>query len=82
MTLRELYQKEKDVVVHGQSKRFRILKYLVIVAIAALVYMWRGLATVGFLFLFLFVASIAIHFFFRWKTDAWEKSWGPYILKK
>jgi hypothetical protein len=39
---------------------------------------WIGLGAVGLLLLLLFLAGICAHFFFRWKTEVWTKSWGPY----
>ena len=78
MTLKEFYRKEKYIALRAQSSRFRIVKYCVLLAVAVSVYVWKGLAAVGLLFLLLFLAGIAVHFFFRWKTEAWTKSWGPY----
>jgi Flp pilus assembly protein TadB len=78
MTLKDFYRKEKYIALHAQSSRFRIVKYSVLLAVAVAVYMWKGLASVGHLFLVLFIAAICLHFFFRWKTNAWTKSWGLY----
>jgi hypothetical protein len=78
MTLKEFYRKEKFIALHAQSRGFRIVKYCVLLVVAVGVYAWKGLAATGLLFLLLFLASICLHFFFRWKTEAWTKSWGPY----
>ena len=78
MTLKEFYRKEKYIALHAQSSRFRIVKYSVLLVVALGVYVWKGLAATGYLLLLLFLAGIAVHFFFRWKTEAWTKSWGPY----
>lgn len=78
MTLKEFYRKEKYIALHGQSRRFRIVKYSVLLVAALGVYAWKGWETVGLLFFLLFLASICVHFFFRWKTEAWTKSWGLY----
>jgi hypothetical protein len=78
MTLKKFFRKEKYIALHAQSRRFRIVKYCVLLVIAVGVYAWKGLAAVGFLFLLLFLSGIGLHFFFRWKTEAWSKSWGPY----
>ena len=78
MTLKEFYRKEKYVTLHAQSRRFRIVKYSVLLAVAVGAYVWMGLAAAGLLFLLLFLAGICTHFFFRWKTEAWTMSWGPY----
>ena len=78
MTFKDFYRREKHVALHAQSWRFRVVKYLVIVAIAAAIYVWKGLGTVGLLFLFLASVGVCVHFFFRYKTHAWTESWGPY----
>ena len=78
MTLKERIEREKYVVIHGQTLRFRIVKYLILVAIAGGIYAWNGWTAVGVVFLTLFILAIAVHFFFRWKTKAWTESWGHY----
>lgn len=76
MILKEFYRKEEYIALHAQSRRFRIVKYCVLLAVAVGVYAWKGLAATGLLLLVLFLAGICLHFFFRWKTEAWTKSWG------
>jgi hypothetical protein len=78
MTVKEWIEREKYVAIHGQTLRFRIVKYLILVAIAAGIYAWKGWKAVGLVFLTLFILGIAVHFFFRWKTKGWTESWGPY----
>lgn len=78
MGFKELLMREKYVVMHGQSVRFRIIKYLIIIAVAAGVYVWKGGMAVAICFLVAFVAGLTVHFIFRWKTKAWTQSWGPY----
>jgi hypothetical protein len=78
MTLRDFYRKEKYIALHAQSRWFRIVKYCVLLAGAVGVYAWKGLAATGLLFLLFFLTGIGLHFFFRWKTEAWKKSWGLY----
>jgi hypothetical protein len=78
VTLKEFYRKEKYIALHAQSRRFRIVKYCMLLALAVGVYVWKGLAATGLLFLLLFFAGIGLHFFFRLKTQAWTKSWGLY----
>jgi len=78
MTLKDFYRKEKYIALHAQSRRIRIVKYSILLAVGAGVYAWLGLGAVGFLFLLLFFAGICVHFFFRWKTQAWTKSWWLY----
>lgn len=78
MALKDFYRKEKYIALHAQSSRFRIVKYIVLLVVAVGVYAWMGLAAVGLLFLLLSLAGICLHFFFRWKTEGWTKSWGLY----
>ena len=78
MTLKDFYRKEKYIALHAQSRRFRVVRYSVLLAVAVGVYAWLGLEAVGLLFLLLFLAGMGLHFFFRWKTEAWTKSWGIY----
>ncbi len=78
MNTKEWLRREKYVALHAQTLRFRVVKYLVLLTLALALYFWKGIATVGYVFLVLFVVAIGVHFLFRWKTDAWTKSWGPY----
>ena len=78
MTLKQLWQREKYVAVHGQTWRFRFAKYMVMAIIAVVIYEWRGWKAFSVLFLVFFVLAIAMHFFFRYKTKGWTESWGLY----
>ena len=78
MTLRAMLQREKYVVLHGQSWRFRVVKYIILIAAGIAMYEWQGGTAVAVMFLILFLMGITVHFLFRWKTKAWTQSWGPY----
>ena len=78
MTFKDFYKREKHIILRGQSRRFRVIKYIIIFSIAFGIYVWKDLTTVGFLLIFFSIIAIIVHFFFRWKTKAWTKSWGPY----
>ncbi len=78
MSLKQMIQREKYVAIHAQTLRFRIVKYLILLAIAWAVYAWGGWSAVSTVFAFLFVIAIGVHFLFRWKSKAWTESWGPY----
>ena len=73
-----MLQRERYVVLHGQSWRFRVVKYIVILAAGTGVFLWKGGTAVAVMLLTLFVAGLVVHFVFRWKTKAWTQSWGPY----
>ncbi|OGG69041.1 hypothetical protein A3C20_03535 [Candidatus Kaiserbacteria bacterium RIFCSPHIGHO2_02_FULL_55_25] len=78
MTLKDFYNREKHVALNAQPRNFRIAKWIVIVLVAGVVYAWKGLAAVGIFLLVCAALGTSLHFFLRWKTDAWTKSWGPY----
>ena len=78
MSFKDFYRREIHVALNAQSGRFRIVKYIVLAAIVWIVYAWKGWDTVGFLFIWLFIAALAMHFLFRWKSKAWTQSWGLY----
>lgn len=71
-------KKELYVAFHGQSTRFRIVKYAVLIPLFALIYWkWGGevlLKTLGVAFVF----AIAMHLVYRWKTNVWRDDWGGY----
>ena len=78
MTFKDFYKREKHVVLNAQSRNFRIVKWIVIVAIAIALYVWKGLLVVLLLLLICAIAGTSLHFFLRWKTVGWTKSWGLY----
>ena len=58
---------------HNQSTRVRILKYVVLAVLIWFyyesAYLWYGLIAAA-------VLSLSVHFFYRWKTKEWTKSFG------
>lgn len=78
MTFKKFWAREKHVALHAQSRRFRIIKWIVILIVAATLYWWKGWNAVLVLFLIGAVAGVTLHFFLRYKTDVWTKSWGLY----
>ena len=78
MSFKEFFEKEKQVVLYGQSFRFRIIKYTIIAMIAVLIYIWRGLSFLILTFVITMIVAIFLHFFFRWKTKGWTTSWWLY----
>ncbi|MBX4188418.1 MAG: hypothetical protein KW793_04800 [Candidatus Doudnabacteria bacterium] len=78
MSFKEAVKKEVDVIVHGQTIRFMLMKYAVLLLSVFLLFSWKGWRTVGIVFAILFAVSIMAHFFFRWKTKGWTQTWGLY----
>ena len=74
-TLTQTLRREARVIFsrRAQPVWFRILKWIAIIAFVkafhARPWFWSVLAGV-------FAISLAIHFFYRWKTRAWTHSWG------
>jgi hypothetical protein len=52
---------------------FRVAKWAVIILIGIL--FWRS-ALFWWLLLVAFIASMALHLFWRWKTHGWTQPWG------
>lgn len=78
MTIKGRFAREKYVVLHGQSTRFRVVKYSVLLLVLGSLAAWQGAAVMAWVLVVLAIASLAIHFLFRWKTKAWSRPWGPY----
>lgn len=78
MKTKEWFEREKYVALHAQSRRFRIIKYIVIISLSLIIGLLKGWILVLELLGCLFVLGITVHFVFRWKTKAWTQSWGPY----
>ncbi len=78
MDYRDLYNREKEVVIHGQTAKFRIVKYIVLFLIFGFVYKFYGSSSTLKLLLILIVLSLCVHFFFRYMSQGWTKSWWLY----
>jgi hypothetical protein len=73
-------QREIFIAFSAQPLWIRVLKYLVLGAIATLIYKkysWKGIA---YLIIIVLIAGTSLHFFLRSKTDGWTKSWGPVTI--
>ena len=71
-------KREAYIVVKGQSRQFRIVKWIILIIFGALIYVIFGGKMLGQIILLLTVAGIGVHFFFRWKTHGWTRDWGLY----
>ena len=81
MDFKDVYTRERNAIVHGQSVRFRIIKYIVLVPIFFGVYIWKGALTMWYVLAVALVVSLIIHLFFRYMSDGWRKSWWLYKHK-
>ena len=75
MSLSETIKREIEVAFskHSQPIWFRILKYLVL---GTLVYFLWGTDTLWIVLFILFVLSLTLHFWYRYKTKGWTQSYG------
>lgn len=112
--MNEVLKKELYVAVHGQSARFRIMKYAILIPLFAALYWWgvkwgegphckAGLSAgegggpaqifsrklcegevLAWALGVLFILALAVHFFFRYKSNGWQDDWWLYksVLKK
>lgn len=75
---RPWYEREKEAILYGQSARFRVIKYLILAVLLGALYVWNGWAAIAWFFGVTLPLSLAVHFFFRWKTYGWRHSWWLY----
>jgi len=75
MELNRAVKRELEVAFskHSQPVWFRILKYILI---ACLVYFFWGTKLLWIILLTLFVFGLSLHFWYRYKTNGWTKSYG------
>ncbi len=73
-----LWKREIYVALHGQTKKFRIVKWIILIILFSVIYWKFGGVVLAKTVGILGVLGVLLHLFFRWKTKAWSKSWGPY----
>ena len=78
MNFKEFFRREKHVALNAQPRAFRITKWIIILTITILLFLWKGIIAVGSLFGILIILGTSLHFVLRWKTKGWTQSWGPY----
>lgn len=78
MKFKDFLKREKHVALNAQPPLFRLFKWIVILTIALLLFLWKGIVAVGSLFGILIVLGTSFHFLLRWKSKGWTQSWGPY----
>lgn len=73
--MKDMLKRELHVAFskRAQPPAFRIIKWIVIVVLVTLFhrhrYFWRGAGV-------LFLAALALHLFYRRKTQCWTRPWG------
>ncbi|GAB3220660.1 hypothetical protein [Spirosoma arcticum] len=78
--MNELLKREIRVAFHPKSQpvRFRILKY---VLLGLFVYFYWNSPTFWWIFGSFSVAGVSLHFFYRYKTHGWTRSYGRGFLR-
>ena len=70
--------RELHVIARGQSIRFRVVKYAILVPLFIVLYAWKGWEITWKVLVALAILGVLVHFFFRHMTDGWRKSWWLY----
>lgn len=71
-------KKEIYVAIHGQTARFRLVKYAILIPLFGAIYWFYGGEVLAWTLGVMFVLALAMHFFFRWKSNGWVEAYGPY----
>jgi hypothetical protein len=75
MSFQKAFKRELEVAFskHSQPVWFRVVKYIVL---GCVVWFFWGTNTLWFILLPLFVVAMVLHFWYRYKTQGWRKSYG------
>ncbi|HET6765952.1 MAG TPA: hypothetical protein VFH08_01090 [Chitinophagaceae bacterium] len=75
MPLNKTIKRELEVAFskHAQPIWFRILKYIVL---GGIVFFFWGTTLLWIILLVMFAFAMVLHFWYRYKTNGWTKSYG------
>lgn len=75
MSFNKIVKRELEVAFsrHSQPVWFRISKYILL---GSVVYFFWGSQTLWIILIILFVVAMLMHFWYRYKTRGWTKSYG------
>jgi len=81
MSFNKIIKRELEVAFskHSQPIWFRISKY---VLLSIVIYFFWGTRLLWIILLALFVLALLLHFWYRYKTHGWEKSYGLWKHEK
>lgn len=84
MTASDTIKKEIYVAVHGQTARFRIVKYAIMIPLFGGIYWKYGGEILAWVLGVALILALIMHFFFRWKSKGWMEDYGLYksLFKK
>jgi len=80
MSFKEIIKRELEVAFskHSQPVWFRILKYVLLIA---MIYFLWGNKLLWIILLVVIICSLSLHFWYRHKTNGWAKSYGMWKHK-
>ena len=81
MSFNKIIKRELEVAFskHSQLIWFKISKY---VLLGIVIYFFWGTRLLWIILLALFVLALLLHFWYRYKTHGWEKSYGLWKHEK
>jgi len=81
MPVSKTIKREFEVAFSKQSQPiwFRIFKYIVL---GLVIYFFWGTNSLWIILLILFVLAMFLHFWYRYKTNGWRKSYGMWKYDK
>ena len=81
MSFKKIIKREFEVAFskHAQPVWFRITKYIVL---SFIIYFFWGTQLLWIILITLFALSLILHFWYRYKTNGWKKSYGLWKYDK
>jgi hypothetical protein len=81
MSFKKTLKREMEVALSRKSQPvwFRILKYILL---AVVIYLFWGTRYLWTILLILLVFAICLHFWYRYKTHGWTRSYGLWKYDK
>jgi hypothetical protein len=81
MSFRKIMRREMEVAFskHSQPIWLRVTKYILLIGIIC--FFW-GTKTLLIIFLIILPSGISLHFWYRYKTKGWTKSYGSWSYEK
>ena len=81
MSLKKSLKRELEVALSKKSQPawFRIMKYILL---GIVVYLFWGTRYLWIILLVMFVLAMCLHFWYRYKTQGWTRSYGLWKYDK
>ena len=81
MSFKKTIQREIEVAFskHSQPVGFKIVKYILL---GLILYFFWGTRLLWIILLLLLVPALVLHFWYRYKTEGWTKSYGMWNYEK